>query len=135
MAVPQGTSTVLSFAGPAPGSPVPDDGLFSWTVVQQDGTPAGLGAVGISDSRQRAAAALEEALRDSPQDAYGLLHKVKPSPDGCGYWYDRLLCRAYVDAASGTLVVDEPDVHGGGWGLPDVFAEIERVGRMAGAAR
>lgn len=103
--------------------------MFSWTVVQAEGFPPSLGAVGVSSDRDRAVGELEAALRCSPEGSYGLLHRVKRRLDARGYWYELLLGRARIAPGGGALVMDEPGVAGGRSG--DVFAAIEQAGQEA----
>lgn len=114
-----------------------DDGLFSWTVVERDGAPPSLGAVGVSSDRSRATVGLVDALWDAPADSYGLLHKVTVRLDARGYWYDRLLARAHVSSEVGAVVMAAHVSADSGRGpAGDVFTEIGRYSgvRSAGPA-
>ncbi|WP_157996122.1 hypothetical protein [Thermomonospora amylolytica] len=81
--------------------------LFSWTVVERDGDPPVLGAVGVCDDRRRALRRMVEALADAPGGACGLVHKVSLHPVERGYSYDGLVARAWQDACTGEVMVCE----------------------------
>jgi hypothetical protein len=76
-------------------------------VVIQAGDPPHLGALGVSDDRQRALTALSEALRDAPTGSHGLLHEVTLSLARVGYWYDLKAVHAEVDQDSGEVILEE----------------------------
>jgi hypothetical protein len=119
VSVPTGTD--LPKTSPASGD------LFSWTVVERDGTPPHLGTVGVSSDRRRATVELVEAVRDAPDGAYGLLHKAKIRLDGRGYRYDRLLARAHMSLKVGAVVLNAPaPASNGREPACDIFAEIAR---------
>jgi hypothetical protein len=82
---------------------------------QRVGDPPQLGALGVSDDRERAVERLTEALRHASTGAYGVLHKVTVSLTDVGYWYEAPIIKAEVDQATGDIVVTETGSHGG-WG-------------------
>ena len=89
--------------------------LYSWTVVTpQKGSPT-LGALGVTDDRNRALTRVGEALHSSLAGARGLVHKVMLSFSRPGYLYESLEARGRLDPVSGTVVweaIPEP----GTWG-------------------
>lgn len=89
--------------------------LFSWTVINQEGDPPLLGALGVSDDRERAVESLTEALRDASTGAYGVLHRVTVSLTEVGYWYGRPIIKVEVDQETGDVSVTENEPRGG-WG-------------------
>jgi hypothetical protein len=89
-------------AGSAAGPPR----LFSWTVVVQAGDPPALGALGVSDDRDRALSDLSGALKEAPAGSHGLLHEVTVSLARVGYWYDLEALRAEVDQDSGEVILE-----------------------------
>jgi hypothetical protein len=89
--------------------------LYSWTVIDQVGDPPQLGALGVSDDRQRAVSRLSEALQDAPAGARGVLHQVTVSLAEVGYWYGAPIVTAELDRETGAVVLNEVEAVGG-WG-------------------
>lgn len=78
--------------------------FYSWTVVTPEASSLGLGALGVSDDRNRALTNLSDALRDAPAGARGLVHKVMLSFTRPGYLYEALVARGRFDPGSGTVL-------------------------------
>lgn len=91
--------------------------LYSWTVIDRVGDPPHLGALGISDDRERAVTRLAEALKQATPGAHGLVHKVAVSIAEVGYWYGPPMIRLDVDKATGDVIVKELVPRSAGWGL------------------
>jgi hypothetical protein len=89
--------------------------LFSWTVIIESGDPPRLGALGVSDDRQRAVARLTEALHDAPTGSHGVVHHVTVSLAEVGYWYSDPILTAELDPSTGNVVLNETQPRGG-WG-------------------
>jgi hypothetical protein len=79
--------------------------MYSWTVV--NGPPQDLGALGVTDDRNRALTRVSDELRNSPAGARGLVHRVLLSLINPGYMYESLEARCRYDAGSGTVVWDQ----------------------------
>jgi hypothetical protein len=78
--------------------------LYSWTVVASGKNSPALGALGITDDRNRALTRVGDALRSAPAGARGLVHKVMLSFSRPGYLYESLEARGRFDPVSGTVV-------------------------------
>jgi hypothetical protein len=105
--------------------------LYSWTVLAPEkGSPV-LGALGVTDDRNRALTCVDDALRSSPAGARGLVHKVMLSFSRPGYVYEGLEARARFDPGSGAVVwevLQEPvtwgqQLHARVTDLPEVIGD------------
>lgn len=79
--------------------------VFTWDVVREAREPEH-GQCGASLDRDRAVAALGDALRESPPGARGTVAEVELSMMGARYVLVGLVARAEVDKASGAIVWD-----------------------------
>lgn len=88
-----------------------------------------LGALGVTDDRNRALTHVGDALRDAPAGARGLVHKVLLSFSRVGYLYEGLEARGRFDPASGTVVWEVlPEPTTWGWRKPLPTDPPEDVG-------